>query len=310
MIKKLYGKNNSGKSKKASKLYVNIGSKAILMAESGVELVSFTNGTDEQIGAMLDAYYSGKLSWEDMGWSVGDTRLIHLNAMQAPNPNSSNTWAAQDITVVIVDHDHTPLATPINGHANACITVQTRECMNNNSAAYNEAGHIYVNGDSSYDMSFTKWSNLYMRTYMNSTVLAAFSYSTGKGSGTSFKDLIKSTTHYRHTNYNTANSELITDTLFLPSCPEIFGTTEFYAYVATSPVEGTQFSYYTTFANRIKYGNNNGASNNVKQYWWPGSTSSNYSSSYGYRWCYVGNDGNVGDYYGSEAYGLAPAFAM
>ena len=154
-------------------------------------IVSFTSGTDSEIKAMLDAYYANELAWEDMGWEVGNTRKIHLNAMTAPNPNSSNTWAAQDITVVIVAHDHTDLATSINGHTKACITVQTRECINNGSGNDGTNG-IYVNGDSSYDTTFTKWLNLYMRTYMNNTVLGAIP------SG-DFKSSIKASKHYRLT---------------------------------------------------------------------------------------------------------------
>lgn len=267
-----------------------------------VKIVSFADGTDAEIKAMLDAYYADKLTWEEMGWAVGDTRKIHLDAMQAPNPNSSQTWAAQDITVVIVDHDHTDLATPINGHNKACITVQTREVLNNNTSSYNTSGHIYINGDSSYDMTFTKWSNLYMRTYMNDKVWGAFP--------TDFKSAIKTSKHNRHTNYNTSESEVVNDNLFLPSYPEIFGTTSYQYYTKTSPVEGTQFAYYTTSANRIKYGNNNGSPNSAAQYWWQGSVCNYLNSSYGYLWCYVTSDGSYSNNRGDRAGGLAPAFAM
>ena len=282
---------------------------------SKVKIVTFTDGTDEQIAAMLEAYYNDEITWSEMGWAVGDTRIIHLNSMTAPNPNSSSTWSAQNIAVTIVDHDHHTLATAINGHTKACISVQTREVLNNNTSGYNAAGHIYVNGDSAYDTTFTKWSSLYMRTYMNSTVLDAFTYSvnssgTALGNGTSFKRMIKPTVHYRHTTYNGTASESVTDTLFLPSYPEIFGTASHSNYVATSPVEGTQLEYYTTSSNRVKYGNNNGASNGTAQYWWEGSASSYYYSSYGYYWCFVNTSGSAGTNGGSGAYGLAPAFAM
>jgi hypothetical protein len=72
-----------------------------------------------------------------------------------------------------------------------------------------------------------------------------------------FKSAIKQSKHYRHTAYNTSTSEEVTDTLFLPSYPEIFGTASYSNYTPTSPVEGTQFKYYETQSNRIKYGNNN-----------------------------------------------------
>ena len=279
----------------------------VMASFSVLTIVTFHDGTDAQIKAMLDAYYANEITWAEMGWAVGDTRVIHLNEMTAPTPYSGN-WDAQDITVVIVAHDHTDLATAINGHTKACITVQTRECMNNESVGYHPGtntlnGHIYVNGDSSNDTTFTKWSNIYMRTYMNSTVLSAIS------SG-DFKNAIKPSNHYRHTTYNGTESEQVTDTLFLPSYPEIYGTASYSNYVATNPVEGTQFDYYATSANRIKQGNNNGVANGTAQYWWEGSASSYYNSSNGYNWCHVYTDGSADADRGVYASGLAPAWCM
>lgn len=317
-ISNIYVGSENG-AKQAKKVYVPApDNKSLLLWEKpSYKIVSFENGTDEEIAAMLEAYYNDELSWEDMGWNVGDTRLIHLNQMQAPNPNSSNTWAAQDITVVIVAHEQTDLVTPINGHTKACITVQTRECMNNNTSNYNQAGHIHINGDRSYDITFTPWVNLYMRTYLNDKVYGAITYSkttsgTALGSNTSFKSMIKKSKHNRHNTYNgtTVTSPMVEDNLFLPSYPEIYGTASFSNYVATSPVEGTQFPYYATASNRIKYGNNNGVSNGTTQHWWNGSVSSFFNSSYGYRWCRVVDDGSSSDSYGEAARGLAPAAAM
>ena len=265
-----------------------------------LKIVPFSTGTDAQIKAMLDAYYDDKITWQDMGWAVGDTRLIHLNAMQAPNPNSSKTWAAQDITVVIVAHDHTDLTTPINGHTKACITVQTREVMSSTSAGM--AGNIHVNGDSSYDTTFTKWSNLYMRTYLNDKVWGAFP--------TDFKSAIKTSKHNRHTAYNTSASEVVNDNLFLPSYPEIFGTKSYSYYTVTSPTEGTQFTYYTTAANRPKFINNNGSPSSTDDtYWWQGSASNYFNSTRGYSWLYVDGTSSL-SIYGGNALGLAPAWAM
>lgn len=277
--------------------------------KKGAKIVSFSDGTDEEIAAMLQSYYNNELTWQEMGWAVGDTRKIHLNQFSCPNPNSSYNVSAQEITCVIIDHDHTPLATPINGHNNACITVQFRESLGDTN--YNgKNGSIYINGDSSKDISFTKWSNLYMRTYINSTLLDAFSYSTDKGSGTSFKNMIKPSKHYRHTTYNGTASEEVTDTLFLPSYPEIFGTASYSDYKATNPVEGTRFDYYNTASNRIKYINNNGSPTTTTLTWWLGSASSYYNSSYYYTWCSIYNDGSANNNFGNEANGLAPAWVM
>lgn len=277
----------------------------ISVQTENVKIVTFHDGTDAQIKAMLDAYYNGTITWAEMGWAVGDTRLIHLNEMNAPSPQAAGSkWAAQDITIVIVAHDHNDLATPINGHTKACITVQTRECMNNNATAWQNSGCIHVNGDSSFDATFTKWANLYMRTYLNGIVLSAIPIG-------DFKSAIKQSNHYRHTTYNGTGSEpVVTDTLFLPSYPEIFGTASNNTYAVTSPVEGTQWKYYETSANRIKYGNNNGSSNGTAQFWWTGSPSKEYNTTYLYQWCCVQTNGLLNRSGGDGACALAPAWCM
>ena len=263
------------------------------------EVSPFATASEAELLTVLEAHYYDKINLANY-WSVGDTRKISLSSMQAPNPYSSQTWAAQDITVTILDFDHTDLATPINGHTKAAITLQTKEVLSGTAAG--TAGVIHVNGDSSSDMSFTKWSNLYMRTYLNDKVWGAFP--------TNFKSMIKPSKHYRHTNYNDATSEIVTDNLFLPSYPEIFGTASYQYYTITSPTEGYQFEYYTNNSNRIKYPNNNGAQGGSAQIWWQGSPSSDYSSSYGYGWCYVYTSGSANISLGRYALGLAPAFAM
>ena len=263
---------------------------------------TFANTTDEELADMLAKHYADEIDLSTLnGWEVGATRLIHLDAMQAPNPNSSETWPAQDITVVIVDHNHTDLATPINGHTKAALTVQTREVLNNNSRGYDQEGHIYIDGNIESATTFTKWSNLYIRTYLNEKVWGAFP--------TDFKSLIKPSTHYRHTTYNGSSSEKVTDNLFLPSYPEIFGTESYSHYAPTNPVEGTQFIFFLTASNRIKYGNNNGVSNEVAQIWWEGSASSELRSNY-YFWCNVQMTGVSSNGSRGSSRALAPAWAM
>lgn len=263
------------------------------------EVSPFATASEAELLTVLEAHYYDKINLANY-WSVGDTRKISLSSFAGPNPNSSETWAAQDITVTILGFDHTDLVTPINGHTKAAITLQTKELLSGTAAG--TAGVIYVNGDSSYDMSFTKWSNLYMRTYLNDKVWGAFP--------TNFKSMIKPSKHYRHTNYNDTTSEIVTDNLFLPSYPEIFGTASYQYYTTTSPTEGYQFEYYTNNSNRIKYPNNNGAQGGSAQIWWQGSPSSRYASSSGYYWCGVTASGSADYFNGGYAYGLAPAFAM
>ena len=270
-----------------------------------VKIVTWAAGTDAEIANMIEAHYADEIDISDY-WSVGDTRLIHLNSMQAPNPNSSETLPAQDITVVIVAIDHNNLAEAINGHTKAAITVQTREVLHEHPKNTETTGinGIYVNGTSSVDTTFNKWSDLYMRTYLNSIVLGAIP------SG-NFKAAIKQSKHYRHTTYNGSTSEEVTDYIFLPSYPEIYGTAASSEYTPTNPVEGTQFDYYITTANRYKHGNNNGVPEDPDWgvFWWNGSSGSKEYGDYGYTWGYVGSTGGDCDR-GDYAHGLAPAWTM
>ena len=264
---------------------------------------NWSNGTDAGIAKALQKHYEDVIDLSEY-WSIGDERMIHLNAMQAASPNGSITLPEQDITVVITAFNHNDLETPINGHTKGCITVQTKECLHNLTGNLDTNGHIYIDGESSQDPTFTKWSELYMRTYLNGIVLNAFH--------PTFKSMIKPSKHYRHTTYNGSASEEVIDNIFLPSYPEVFGTESYSFYVPTDSAEGTQWEYYSNGDNSrlIKYGNNGGQPNNKVQSWWTGSASSYYQSYTGYAWVCVASDGTAGRYIGDYALALAPAFVL
>lgn len=210
------------------------------------------------------------------------------------------------------------LATPINGITKAAITCQTRECVNNLTAASNTNGHI------SWDMTRAEvtdntkvhWSGIALRTFCNGDFLTT-------AMPTGIRNMIKpvSRTVLKTRGYSGAGSdstvdkttETVTDSIFLPTYPEIFGNTAYDYYMSkTTPAgeEGTQWKYYETASNRIKYGNNNGAPNSKAQYWWNGSPSTLYAFSDGYYWCRVDTDGSAGNSIGNYADGFAPAFAL
>lgn len=62
-------------------------------------IVSWADGTDEQLAAMLQAHYEGKLNIYDY-WSVGDTRRVHLSAMSVSGYESH---AEQDVEFTLMD---------------------------------------------------------------------------------------------------------------------------------------------------------------------------------------------------------------
>ena len=67
---------------------------------SGVEIVSWTWGTDAQVAAMITAARNGTIDLQtDGGWKVGDVRLAQISAFQSGNVNH----AAQTVALVISD---------------------------------------------------------------------------------------------------------------------------------------------------------------------------------------------------------------
>lgn len=261
---------------------------------ASVEIVTFENGTDDQIAAMLEAHYNGDIDIADH-WSVGDKRKIHLN--QVANPKGSGSaWAAQDITIVITAIKHHDLATPINSKTKAAITCQTRECVNNNTSSFSQDGHIYPNLTSTTS-NLPVWASnspIGMRTWAN----GAF-YTTAMPTG--IKDMIKEITRNLKTTHSGFTLAATTDKIFLPTEYEIFGAIQY-----SDTEEGTQWEYYKTTSNRIKYGNNEGNPNDKAQFWWNGSPDSSYDDC----WCRVITKGTASDNDGGDAYGFAPAFAM
>ncbi len=266
----------------------------------------FNECSDEELAQYLQWHYAGKIDLAEH-WSVGDTRVIHLNGIDSPNENVyTESWSEQDITIVITTMNHHDLAEPIGARDKAAVTLQTRECLNDLSRGVNENGCIFVNLNNNIDSTFSPWSKLPMRTWMNNQF-----YNTCFSD--EWKALIKDTKHKRLTTYNQTTTEEVVDKFFLPSYPEIFGNTAYQYYIANvkpNSEEGTQWDWYKTSDNRVKKGNSNGAANTHACYWWMGSAASYYDSSYGYDWCRVDTSSAAFSGDGSHAHGLAPAFCL
>ncbi len=90
---------------------------------------TFEKATNAEIEKMLNAHYNGEINIEDY-WHVGDTRLVHINAIPADN-NNSTSHVAQDMTFVIIGINHDDLKDQIGSRTKAAITVQCREVLGN-----------------------------------------------------------------------------------------------------------------------------------------------------------------------------------
>lgn len=260
-----------------------------------LKIVTFADGTDEEIKAMLEAHYNGDINIEEY-WHVGDTRKIHIDATNSGNCDH----VAQNMTMVIMDFNHDDLTTPINKISKAAVSVGFRETMGNNGTSEDEyywcSSYYPVKDEDNYSASP-------LRTWLNEGLLNALP--------STFSSIIKEV-NKKNLQYHTKadGAPLITkDKIWLLSYPEIFGTQSYSYYKGNLTVEGEQYQYFATSSNRIKYPNKNGEKGSA-DYYWLRSPSSGYSSGYGYYWCNVYSSGSANLNSGDNTLGFAPAFCL
>ena len=75
---------------------------------SFLKIVTFADGTNEEILAMIEAHYNDKINLSDY-WAVGDIRTVHLSAMEAIGVGESHR--AQTVQYRISDFEHYDLVT-------------------------------------------------------------------------------------------------------------------------------------------------------------------------------------------------------
>ena len=238
-----------------------------------VKIVTFADGTYEEILAMIQAHYDDKINLSDY-WAVGDTRTVHLSAMSATGVGESH--AEQDVQFVIADFDHDELTSAINGHTTAAVTLSQKNSLN-------EAG--YMNSSSTNSGG---WEGCARRSWCNNIFYNAIP--------SIIKNEIKQVNKKNYKVHNDATIIITSDYCFLLSETEIFGTNSY----SIGSTEGTQYEYYKTSSNRIKQLN---GSNN---YWWERSPDSSNTTCF----CRVNSSGGADRNYANLTYGLAPCFCI
>ena len=240
---------------------------------SFLTIVTFSNGTDEEILAMVQAHYDDKIKLSDY-WTIGDTRTVTLSAMSATYVGESHS--SQDVQLTIIDFDHDDLVTPINGKTKAAISVQLKNCLN--TKGYMNSSNTNSGG----------WEESARRKWCNDIFYNAIPSILRNG----IKQVIKK--NYKV--YNSNNITTTSDYCFLLSETEIFGEKKY----AIDSTEGTQYEYYKTSSNRIKQvsGSN--------YYWWERSPLGDDATIF----CYVYTDGSALWDSASSTYGLAPCLCI
>lgn len=232
-----------------------------------LKIVTWADGTDEQIAAMVAASDVGKIVLSDY-WSAGDTRTVRLSAMAASS-GTGETHAAQDVQFILADPGHYTLA---NGKPCNFVVLQ-KDCLKE----YGVMNQSNMNSGGWEACPRRTWCNSVYRDAIPSSlrgIFKQFKVRTADGSG--------------------SNAVESTDYFSLFSEKEIFGSTTYANGSAES--QNTQLDYYKTSSNRIKGRNGSTAS------WWNRSPGNGYA----FPFCIVNGDGIAYWIGAGGSNGLAP----
>ncbi len=247
-----------------------------------VKTVTWADGTDEEIAAMVEAADAGTINLADY-WAVGDVRTVQLSAMSATGVGESH--AAQQVDLVLMHAGGYTLNTAVaSGRTKCSFVVGLKDSLA-------EAGYM-----NSSDTNSGSWNGSARRTWCNNVFRNAIP-STLRAIFKQFKTVTAQT-------YNGSTNQTSVDYFALPAAKEVFGGSASSAGSGTSYSNLTefnalfQFDYYKTSSNRVKKLGKTGSAD----YWWERSPHYRNSS----RFCLVGSDGTADSYYAGLSRGLAP----
>ena len=255
-----------------------------------LKIVTWADGTYDEISAMLDAHYAGTIDISDY-WAVGDVRTIPISAISATGVGE--TQSAQNAEVAIIGFGHDDLVTSVNGNSKSAVSLQLKNSLET-------TGYIY----SAYDgTNYSLWDGSPRRTWCNGVFKSALPAELVN----LIKTVTKKTWRYAYSSYSGYRTQQTTeDDCFLVSEFEVFGTQGLSSSdYGTVGEDGTQYEYYKTTSNRIKYLGVSGTSANA---WWLRSSVVGGNGYSCFRFVYT--SGSVGNHGAYNANGVAPGFCI
>lgn len=257
-----------------------------------LKIVTFASGTDEEIAKMIQAHYNNKINIADY-WAVGDTRTVHLSAMQVTTTGESHR--AQSVQFVIADFEHDTMVGSINDHAKAAVTLLQKDCLMDAANASNPTGG-YNNTENGYMSSRQSneggWNACARRGWCNDMYFYALP--------TAWRSMVKTVNKKTSVGNISSTIETDQDKIFLPSEIEIFGSRT-YSFAG----EGEQYQYYkNAIANRYKAPRWT-STDNSSIYFTRSPCSSNNTS-----FCVVSATGHENTRYADATVGIAPMMCV
>lgn len=236
------------------------------------ENVSWAEGTDEQIVALLAAAENGQVDLaRDCNWKVGDVREVHLGAMAATGVGEAHD--AQTVKLVL---SHAGATAGISRADGGTIHFQVDQVHSLNKGGYMNSSNTNAGS----------WDGCARRAWCNDVYYNAIPETLRP----IFKKM-KVTTAEEHGSSQNKESE---DFFALRAEKEIFGTHSYSNQTEFDALE--QVEWYKTTANHKK---NLGSSASG---WWERSPNLGSSTSF----CYVNSSGGASYNSASSATGLAP----
>ena len=223
-----------------------------------------STGSDEDITAIIDAYYDDTLTLQDIQsiQAVGDNRECsdELSGLQIASNIAPRVISPEDggqatnytipkqenITQTIIDFDHDVSVNSISGHSKTLLTIQMKGQINFSfpESNYTQAGCMSIYNTEAASIDGQRGSVL--RTYLNGNFYNAFGSLKNK-----IKQVVKQTCLY--------DSNVLYETneyCFIPSYVEVFGSEED-SYKPHAD-EGSIYEYYIISTNRNKWPNQKG----------------------------------------------------
>lgn len=250
-------------------------------------LVPFGSSSIEKITNMINAYYTGVITLEQVKsvWSIGDSRVIHLNSMS--DIGVSEMHHPQDVEIVILDFNHDELTTPINNHSRALVSLGQKNCLRDAAVGdydgQNNTENGYINPT---DTNHGGWRECARRQWCNDVYYSAVE--------SGIKALIKQVKKEATVGDESSTIEIVNDYVWLLSEYELWGNT-----VRGITREGDVYPYYQSYSrSKLPIWN---TSRSTSAYWLRSPAIANL-------FCIMNGTLTAGRYYPSNVNGIACNF--
>lgn len=224
----------------------------------GPKIVSWADGTDEEIVAMVEAADRGEINLADY-WSVGDERSVDVSAISwTSSSNVTTTFNAQTVKLVLMHEGEYELnATTPSGRSTCSFIVGMKDTMQP-ANVWNLSGN-----------SAGSWEGSQVRDWCNNAFYNALP--------SVFKTIFKQFKTKTASEYNATTLTTSIDYFAFPALKEITGTGMSIGSLTSdasmaNSVESNalfQFEYYKTGSNWVK------ESSGTSQSWWTRSPAKN-----------------------------------